>query len=161
MQNWVYRANRHPKHRNRRRTSTICHSCLKWFWEVDNDVIDSKTDTASEGEVWDSCFALKILNIFWNYKQIVLKDVKKKRKRKSRNENKERKTSTINEKKCHKKTFLIWFEPMTNSFGLRVANHFTTDTHKSFVRLSIYISPMFFSIRLYTVFSLKSHTCSD
>jgi len=28
----VYRANRHPEHRNRLRTSTICHSCLKWFW---------------------------------------------------------------------------------------------------------------------------------
>jgi len=29
----VYRANRHPEHHNRRRTSTICHSCLKRFWD--------------------------------------------------------------------------------------------------------------------------------
>ena len=29
----VYRANRHPGHRNRHRTSTICHICLKWFWD--------------------------------------------------------------------------------------------------------------------------------
>jgi len=26
---WVYRANRHPGHRNRRRTSTICHISLQ------------------------------------------------------------------------------------------------------------------------------------
>jgi len=29
----VYRANMDPGHRNRRRTSTICHICLKWFWD--------------------------------------------------------------------------------------------------------------------------------
>jgi len=24
---------RHPGHRSRRRTSTICRICLKWFWD--------------------------------------------------------------------------------------------------------------------------------
>ena len=32
--------------------STICHICLKWFWEPDTDETDSETDTASEGKVW-------------------------------------------------------------------------------------------------------------
>jgi len=48
---------------------------------------------------------------------------------------------------------------MTKSFGFRVAKHYITDTHKSFARLSIYISPMHFSIWLQTVSPLKSHTC--
>jgi len=47
------------------------------------------------------------------------------------------------------------------SFGFRVANHYTTDTHRSFVRLRIYISPMYFLIWLQTVSPLKSQTCLD
>ena len=47
------------------------------------------------------------------------------------------------------------------SFRFRVANHFTTDTHKSFACLSIDISPMNLLIRLQIVSPLKSHTCLD
>ena len=59
--------------------------------------------------------------------------------------------STIKEKGV-RKSILIWFEPMTKSFGFRVANHLPTDTDNSFAWLGIYISPMDFSMKLQTVY---------
>ena len=91
----------------------------------------------------------------------MLKHREKNNNKKGRKENKERKKSTIQKGKGVTKSFQIWYEPMTTSFGIRAAYHFTTDNHKSFARLSIYNSSMQLLIRLQTVSPLKLHTCLD
>ena len=102
----VYRANRHPGHHTKRRTSTVWYICLKWFWVINwwnrflDDVIDSRTDTASEGEVWDSyvvLYALIIWNKLGNYKHAE----KVQKRTKQRNKTKKEKRALL-KKKCHK-----------------------------------------------------------
>ena len=112
----VYRANRHPGHRNRRGTSiiivvsnssgtetdeTISYTDTASKGKVDSDVIDSKTDTASEGEVWDSyrifshsTVKINLETLKQNEEKLELKNIKK-NKRKERN--KERKQRKKNE----------------------------------------------------------------
>ena len=83
------------------------------------------------------------------------KNIKKNRRKKRSKVRKTKKEKRAQRKMCHKKCILIWFDPMTTSFGFRAANHFTTETHKSLAQLSIYVSPM------QTVYPLKSSTCLD
>ena len=89
------------------------------------------------------------------------KNIKKNRRKKRSKVRKRKKEKRAQRKMCHKKCILIWFDPMTTSFGFHAANHFTMDTHKSLAWLSIYVSPMHFSIRIQTVYPLKSSTCLD
>ena len=69
---------------------------------------------------------------------------KKKRKKEITKENQRKKKEHYWRKNVSQKSQLIWFETMTKSFGLRVANHSTTDIHTWFASLGIYISSRHF-----------------
>ena len=104
----VYRANRHPEHHNRRWTSTSCHSCLKWFWEVDNDVIYVRQTQPAKfmSYVLHWKFETHLETIKHAYKIMLKKYIKNKRK--PRNKERKRKTEkrALLKKKCHKKVSL-------------------------------------------------------
>ena len=133
----VYRANRHPEHHNRRRTSTSCHSCLKWFWEVDNDVIYVRQTQPAKfmSYVLHWKFETHLETIKHAYKIMLKKYIKNKRK--TRNKERKRKTEkrALLKKKCHKKVSLS-DRTHDDEFRVQCSYHFITDIHELTLTLS-------------------------